>query len=143
MDEIDKKMSRKTCQTSNKCTWKQKKCGRNSRCVKRRKSCPTGYEGIAKQNGKRGKRCCCKKLEKSCKTLEGRRCKKSNKCGQGGYCTRNKCRTLGFLDMILDTGTNMEMDIKESDKDLDNGNYGNTELWSFQTGGMKIRKIFV
>ena len=39
--------------------------------------------------------------------------------------------------MILETGLNMEMDIEESDKDLDNGNTGYgissslTALWCF------------
>ena len=44
--------------------------------------------------------------------------------------------------MILDTGTNMEMDIEESDKELDNGNYGNTGCGVLKRG-CKIRKIFV
>ena len=106
----------------------QKQCGRNSRCVKRSRSCPPRYpDGIEKRKGRKEKRCCCKgppKPKPHCSRLVNTRCRKKGTCGRKGYCSTSKCKK-SFLNMILETGANMEMDIDESNKDLDNGNlYG-------------------
>ena len=65
----------------------------------------------------------------SCKTQFSRNCRRNSQCGRGGICTKNKkhrCkqpRFDSFLDLIEETGPNMEMDIDEYGTDLD---YGNT-----------------
>ena len=70
------------------------------------------------------------KPKKSCTKYKNKLCKKNSQCGRGGICTAfadkkcKKSRYDSFLDVLEETGTNMEMDIEEYDMDLD---YGNTD----------------
>ena len=41
----------------------------------------------------------------------------------------------GFLNMIEETGPNMEMDIKETNTDIDYGNIGKSQLNPTRNGG--------
>ena len=76
---------------------------------------------------KSGRRC---SRWKDCSRCENKKCYGKNQCGRGGICTRNynKCisrprsRYDDFLDMIEETRPNM--DIEESNTDLDYGNTG-------------------
>ena len=142
LDEMERSKSQKTCRSWNKCRWNQKKCGRDSRCVKKRKSCPRGYNGISKQKGKRGKRCCCKKTRPfpwaDCEEFVGYGCSNQKQCGKNGQCKpkRNKCpkvnccssrpkmlQLLSMKDSTTKIGSNMDMYYTESKMASD---YGNT-----------------
>ena len=65
----------------------------------------------------------------SCRTQQGKNCRKHRQCGRGGICTSNpkhRCkrpRFDGFFDLIEETGPNMDLDIEDYGTDLD---YGNT-----------------
>ena len=81
----------------------------------------------------------------SCRTQEGKNCRKHFQCGRRGICTSNpkhRCkrpRYDGFFDIIEETGPNMDMDIEEYGTDLDYGILDEMELEDDQSRFYKSR----
>ena len=96
-------------------------------------------EEMIKEN-ERSKKCWRKTKCSSSKCLN-RRCKHSNQCGKGGKCVyttnqpprycKKPSRYDAFVDIIEETGPNMEMGIEEYDTDLD---YGSTSYGVSSSG---------
>ena len=64
----------------------------------------------------------------SCSSCKNKPCRRSSQCGRGGTCTsysKKKCkrsRNAAFFDLIEETGPDMEINMEETDIDLDYGN---------------------